>query len=218
LKQNSSEEEILIILFQILQGLKHLHDNNIVHRNIKPENILVMKNRQIKIADFGFAKIIESTMISHLTFAGTPQYIAPEFYLNQLRDKPSDIWSVGIITYHLATQHLPFIGKTSMEIRNLIIHSDPDPIRNHFSNAFKDMVSSMLIKSPKFRPSVDQILSVLKEHFSSIPFPQIESPSQFDLNPPVDFNRFPTTIPGQQQAQVNILNVLHQIPETVTGQ
>lgn len=163
-KEQLSESEIIKILIQILNGLQYLHSQKIMHRDLKPENILLMQDGQVKIADFGFAKFLENTLTSRLTFAGTPQYIAPEMYLNEPRGIPCDIWSLGVIIYLFATQHLPFSAQNQEQLKQNIINCDPPPIGNKFFKQLNEIVVSMLNKKPQLRPTAEILLKTLQEN------------------------------------------------------
>lgn len=144
LEQQLNEEEILQILVQILDGLDYLHHQNIIHRDLKLENILLTKNGQIKLADFGFSKEIDTSMVSKLTFCGTLPYISPEIYLNKFYGKPSDIWAVGVIGYFLSTQYLPFNARTQEEFNQIVVHAHPNSLGVNFSKTFNDLIINML--------------------------------------------------------------------------
>ena len=101
-------------IFEIINGLEYLYLNKILHRDIKPQNILIHKN-SIKICDFGFAKIIKDNDLIN-TFCGSPLYMAPELFThNQYNDK-ADIWSLGVIIYEILYKKHPYISKTKLEL------------------------------------------------------------------------------------------------------
>ena len=126
LKKNGplTESQSAFLMYQLLQCLNYLHDNDIVHRDLKLSNILISKilnNHQnhtqqrqsqphliIKLCDFGLAASIEHPDEEHYTLCGTPNYIAPEIALQQAHGFPVDIWSLGCLFYSMLTGTLPF--------------------------------------------------------------------------------------------------------------
>ena len=92
---------------QLATGLKYLYDNNILHRDLKPQNILLTDDLNIKIADFGFARKVDKNMLLN-TLCGSPMYMAPEIINKQDYSIKSDLWSVGIIIYQMIYGHVPF--------------------------------------------------------------------------------------------------------------
>ncbi len=107
-------EEASFICLQILQGLEYIHQNNIIHRDIKLENIFIRKNGKggnyvCKIGDFGLARPIgdEETAITN---CGTEIYMAPEILSGQSYGKQADIWSLGVLFYYLLFGNFPFKG------------------------------------------------------------------------------------------------------------
>jgi serine/threonine protein kinase len=104
--------EALSIFVQILKGLKAIHHENIIHRDLKCENILLKKipkqqNYICKIGDFGFAKELSETAKSH---CGTPNFMAPEILSEKPYDKSVDIWAIGVIFYYMLFGDYPFKG------------------------------------------------------------------------------------------------------------
>lgn len=179
LGKSFTEKEILDIMKQILQGLQYLHSKNIVHRDLKAENILFFKNGQLKIADFGLSKIIDKSIVSFHTFAGSLQYMSPEIYQNDRWGKPSDIWSLGIISYLLATKNLPFDAETQSTVTHKVLNCDPDSIRILYSRQFKLIIYSMLQKDHNTRPSATELLRSVDQLLGTQTSPQTQNqPSQ----------------------------------------
>ncbi len=121
-------EESLKIGIQIADALGYAHSKGIVHRDIKPSNIIVQPDGNIKITDFGIARI-EDPLATQQTQAGeilgTPAYMAPEQVLGRSVDGRSDLFSLGVILYELATRQRPFSGESLATIFHSITHEDP---------------------------------------------------------------------------------------------
>lgn len=109
-KGTFKEDELWKWLFQVLQGLKYLHDNKIMHRDLKCANIFLMKNGTLKLGDLNVSKIVKMGMCS--TQTGTPYYASPEVWGDKPYDYKSDIWSVGCIMYELCALKPPFRGQS----------------------------------------------------------------------------------------------------------
>jgi serine/threonine protein kinase len=104
---------------QLADGLKYLHDNNILHRDLKPQNILLTDDFNIKIADFGFARKVDKNMLLN-TLCGSPMYMAPEIINKQDYSIKSDLWSVGIIIYQMIFGRVPFEVNNFVQLINKI--------------------------------------------------------------------------------------------------
>lgn len=127
-----SEKEIVLFGVQMAQTLDYAHQRGIIHRDIKPANIILESDGQIKITDFGVARI-EDPATPQQTLAGevlgTPAYMSPEQALGQSVDGRTDIYSLGVVLYELSTGVRPFKGKTLSAILMAIIHDmPPEPI------------------------------------------------------------------------------------------
>jgi serine/threonine protein kinase/tetratricopeptide (TPR) repeat protein len=153
-----AESESKYLTLQILDALQEAHSRGIVHRDLKPSNIIVGHNQHLKVLDFGLATIIktgDSSSTESLAQpdqgAGTLPYMAPELLQGRPPDERSDIWSVGVIVYEMASSIQPFKGETAYELSSAILRSDPLPLPPNLSTGFKAVVSRCLIKDPRGR-------------------------------------------------------------------
>jgi serine/threonine protein kinase len=118
-------ETIINIITQLLDALSYSHSQGVVHRDIKPGNILVLQDGRIKVTDFGIARIESSTLTQFGDVIGTPSYMSPEQFGGQQVDKRSDLFSAGVILYHLITGEKPFPGNSMTTIMHRVINTDP---------------------------------------------------------------------------------------------
>ena len=104
-------QEAIGMALQIVQGLQEAHDKGIVHRDIKPGNVLLTRTGQPKITDFGLAQLGRTTQITKTgTILGTPAYMSPEQAEGRTTDHRTDLWSFGIVLYEMISGRLPFRG------------------------------------------------------------------------------------------------------------
>jgi serine/threonine-protein kinase len=110
--------QALEVSAQVLAALEHAHEQGIVHRDVKPENILLTRKGVVKVADFGLARALAAARVSHApgTVTGTVQYLSPEQIEGEAADARTDLYSVGIVLYELLVGKVPFSGETSLAI------------------------------------------------------------------------------------------------------
>jgi len=167
-----TESQLCVIFYQVFSGLIYLHENHIIHGDLKPQNILISSTENnsvsneiyswIKIIDFGTAKIFKKEIIKGDDIVGTLYYIAPEVFSSNYDnyDEKSDIWSVGIILYKALTKKYPFIGISDEETIQYILENDyDDTLLMDYSDELKDLIKNLLMKDPNKRPSAKEALN-----------------------------------------------------------
>ena len=160
IKRGKLYENLAKIIFkQIIAGLQFLHTNNIVHRDIKPNNILIDSNNNIKIIDFGVSKILKKGEIMK-DYCGTLSYMAPEIIERKGYEGYScDIWSAGVILYYMISGQRPFNTKKDDEIEKLILKGEYKELNNNISKDVKDLINRMIVINPKERITIEEILN-----------------------------------------------------------
>ncbi|WP_230168117.1 serine/threonine-protein kinase, partial [Roseomonas sp. CECT 9278] len=118
--------DIVRIMGEVCAGLAYSHQRGVVHRDIKPGNIMMTTDGQVKIADFGIARLENSSMTQVGTLIGTPSYMAPEQFRGEPVDLRADIWSSGVMLYQLLTGEKPFEGGFSA-VMHKALHTEPPP-------------------------------------------------------------------------------------------
>lgn len=141
------------------EGLKHAHDQNMIHRDIKPDNILLTSKGVVKVADFGLAKALDEdvSMTQSGTGLGTPLYMPPEqAYSAKTVDQSVDVYALGATLYHMLTGVLPFTGQTALELINAKTKGNYEPARKLCSQVPEKLdliIDKMMAKDPKHRYS-----------------------------------------------------------------
>ena len=125
--QQLSQDQVLDMAMQVARGLDYAHRRGIVHRDVKPANILVREDGLVKLADFGVARIESSELTRTGQSVGSPSYIAPEMLLEQPVDGRSDLFSLGVILYELLTGEKPFKGETIAALYHQVLSVTPVP-------------------------------------------------------------------------------------------
>ncbi|KAI7901055.1 kinase-like domain-containing protein [Cokeromyces recurvatus] len=185
-----SEEKTRFYAAEIVQGLKILHQNNIVYRDLKPENVLIGLDGHIILTDFGLSKIFtENDIINNeenvpytQTFCGTAEYLAPEILLGEPYTFAVDFWSLGTLIYEMLAGITPFWAETHMDMYKRVLE---DPLQfppHRFDKTIKNFLAGLLEKEAHERLGWGGIQTI-EEHpyFKSIDWKQVE---ERQLKPP----------------------------------
>ena len=162
-----SFEEIMSYTIQTLKALKAAHDGGVIHRDVKPQNIMVLRNGLIKVMDFGIAKLPNAETVTMTDKAiGTVYYMSPEQASAKPIDCRSDLYSLGAMIYELATGKLPFDGESPVSIAVMQINNDPTPPREinpDIPVGLEQIILCAMSKKPSERfQSADSMLDYVK--------------------------------------------------------
>lgn len=144
------EEQVQQIACQLVSALYYLHSHRILHRDMKPQNILLGKSGIVKLCDFGFARAMSFNTLVLTSIKGTPLYMSPELVEEKPYDHTADLWALGCILYELFTGTPPFYTNSIFQLVSLII-KDPVKWPKNMTPVFKDFLQGLLTKNPRSR-------------------------------------------------------------------
>ena len=165
-KKKLSEKEALPIIRQVAKALKHAHEVGFIHRDIKPKNIMISKNGDVKLADLGLARALDDQVAAEAEAGrayGTPYYISPEQIRGKKNITPAaDIYGLGATLYHMVTGNVPFSGKNPSDVMHRHLKQElvpPDHINSSLSAGFSQVIEMMMAKdvSQRYQNATDLI-------------------------------------------------------------
>ncbi len=197
--------------YQISLALSHISAQKIIHRDIKPQNIFLTAQKNVKLGDFGIARVLQHSGELARTNVGTPYYLAPEICKGSGYDSGADIWGLGCVLYELCCFRKPFEGDSLVSVVNSIVNQDPEPIPVSYSENLREFVMSLLSKNPATRPSICLILKRIKKSISEEERMEICRPHELDLSRKTLKNSYqkdisiniptPTSLPAQKDTK-----------------
>ncbi|PKD42466.1 serine/threonine-protein kinase [Rhodohalobacter barkolensis] len=175
-KGNMDEDELAKLLAQISAGLQYLHSKDILHQDIKPDNILIDGNGSYLLTDFGISGRLRSTLRKHTgsSKSMTIAYAPPErFTANPENMEASDIFSLGVLVYELATGNVPWMGNGGISLNS---GAEVPELPDHFSSRFKNLVKLMMSANPGERPKSGDLKEVTQKYMETGHWPEIKIP------------------------------------------
>jgi serine/threonine-protein kinase len=165
-----SEEEALDVIIQVAEALRHAHSVGLIHRDVKPKNIMINKEGIVKLADMGLAREttdIEAAKTEKGKAYGTPYYISPEQIRGEMDiDERADIYGLGATFYHLVTGRVPYMADDPVEVMKKHLRDElvpPDHINTALSAGVSEVIEVMMAKDKKDRyRSIDEVLTDLR--------------------------------------------------------
>ena len=157
-KTHFTEEEIWNTLIQLLNGLKSLHELNILHRDLKSANVFLFKGGIVKLGDLNVSKVTRKGM--GYTQTGTPYYASPEVWKDKPYDSKSDIWSLGCVIYEMCALNPPFRAQSMEELFKKVIRGYYPDISNKYSKDLSEILKLMIQIEVGARPSCDELLNM----------------------------------------------------------
>ena len=193
-----TEDEIRKIIRQIILGIDYLHNNGVIHRDIKPDNILLNENNKVKITDFNLSALLTNSKEDIITKGnlGTKYFRAPEVCKDEnenensnnmyIHGKPLDIWALGVVSYLLAYKKLPFVASEESEnpidLYNVIINKNYEIPNNRMSEGFIDFLSKCLNKNPYKRITITEIKKLDWINEKGYELPNIKLPPKIEVS------------------------------------
>ncbi len=165
-------DRVLNIVSSVAEALDYAHKQGVVHRDIKPDNILLLENDEVKVADFGIARVMSASTTETGMILGTPNYMSPEQVAGEKVDGRSDLFSLGVVMYELLTGEKPFKGDNLTNLMYAIANVNYTPLKEvapKIAPCCSEVIDKLLTKSPKRRPkSAANVVDLIQDCLSNI--------------------------------------------------
>uniref|UniRef100_A0A8C8BNX1 Serine/threonine-protein kinase Nek4 n=1 Tax=Oncorhynchus tshawytscha TaxID=74940 RepID=A0A8C8BNX1_ONCTS len=152
------ERQVVEWFVQIAMALQYLHEEHILHRDLKTQNIFLTKTNIIKVGDLGIARVLENQNDMASTLIGTPYYMSPELFSNKPYNHKSDVWALGCCVYEMSTLKHAFNAKDMNSLVYRIVEGKLPQMPSKYDPQLGALIKSMLCKRPEDRPDVKLIL------------------------------------------------------------
>ncbi|CAK8991105.1 unnamed protein product [Durusdinium trenchii] len=156
--QRLPEEQVLRWVTQALLALKYIHERHVLHRDLKSGNFFICRSGNLKMGDFGIAKVLSNTLACARTQIGTPYYLSPEVCQEKPYAWPSDIWAMGCILYELCALKVPFDAPNISTLVQRICRGPTPTLPSSYSDFLRQLCTEMLHRNQTQRPSAEAIL------------------------------------------------------------
>jgi serine/threonine-protein kinase len=165
-------DRVLNIVLSVAEALDYAHKQGVVHRDIKPDNILLLENDEVKVADFGIARVMSASTTETGMILGTPNYMSPEQVAGEKVDGRSDLFSLGVVMYELLSGEKPFKGDNLTNLMYAIANVNYTPLREiapKIPPCCGEVIDKLLTKSVRRRPkSADKVIELVQDCRSNI--------------------------------------------------
>lgn len=207
------EEEIWNIFIQVVKGLKVLHSNMVLHRDLKWANVFLNKDGTVKLGDLNVSKVAKMGLV--YTQTGTPYYASPEVWQDKPYDSKSDIWSLGVVLYEMCTLNPPFTDTSMKGLCKKVLKGTYPSIPSVYSKDLSSMIQTLIQVSPSKRPSWNQILHMpaLEEHLPEEDTYEISQELLNTIKFPRNIHHLNNRLPKSQYANDSDFSVKEPVSE-----
>jgi serine/threonine protein kinase len=226
-EQVLSPDRTLSMMAQTARALSVAHAQGLVHRDIKPGNLLITPDGRVKVTDFGIARLADQVPLTQTgQVMGTAQYLAPEQATGQTATGASDIYSLGVIGYECLTGHRPFSGESQIAIALAQVNDAPPPLPETLPKPVRALLMSMLAKDPKNRPANAIKLSEAAEAIrngdvsaahAAVPGMLLFEATTGPITAPVDIATAPTGVIAQKDSNSTSTSALPVLGAAAAG-
>ena len=226
-EQVLSPDRTLSMMAQTARALSVAHAQGLVHRDIKPGNLLITPEGRVKVTDFGIARLADQVPLTQTgQVMGTAQYLAPEQATGQTATGASDIYSLGVIGYECLTGHRPFSGESQIAIALAQVNDAPPPLPESLPKPVRALLMSMLAKDPKNRPANAIKLAEAAEAIrngdinaahAAVPGMLLFEAATGPITAPVDIATAPTGVISQKDSNTTSTSALPVLGAAAAG-
>lgn len=226
-EQVLSPDRTLSMMAQTARALSVAHAQGLVHRDIKPGNLLITPDGRVKVTDFGIARLADQVPLTQTgQVMGTAQYLAPEQATGQTATGASDIYSLGVIGYECLTGHRPFSGESQIAIALAQVNDAPPPLPDTLPKPVRALLMSMLAKDPKNRPANAIKLSEAAEAIrngdisaahAAVPGMLLYEAATGPITAPVKMHTAPTGVIGSEKNSTTATSALPVLGAAAAG-